>query len=465
MAEFNKEQETQKFKTAITDFFGITEGGEIKAGGITATAKHVMNAIFEFVQASAKDMDITGFEISSAGIGITFDLAKGYIETTLDGRDRSGASPELYARPDIHFFKLLAKGLVTGAADLIIGKKVKAVNNKMPTIIKTKINFIKNLLISNLTSKTFDAFFGSQLVTIDFTKDRNSTEVLERKYIIQDNLKQSLKHYWSDIKSDINSLQRVIIKTDDSGGNIIYYEDMEKDGNLDNTYEFPTNNKTHLLEFLKRFDVGYERDEKNPVHIKLSSKKQLITNYYANYGAGASKIESDLVSKNESIRQSARYSLKELKGYTLQGDNLNIKEYEDLKIYSNKHMDSRLEFFHAVIRDEIAKVSHTEKDKRYNTYYDSKTNTFLWNTNGTFTPAKKIVFVDGKYSSSASGKYDIFGYSNPDTINLTKNADNVYAELGLGSDTITTGSGNDTIYTNADIDDEFDTEDKNTLIQ
>ena len=253
-------------------------------------------------------------------------------------------------------------------------------------------------------------------------------------------------------------MQRVIIKTDDSGGNIIYYEDMEKDGNLDNTYEFPTNNKTHLLEFLKRFDVGYERDEKNPVHIKLSSKKQLITNYYANYGAGASKIESDLVSKNESIRQSAKYSLKELKGYALQGDNLNTKEYEDLKIYSSKHMDSRLEFFHAVIRDEIAKVSHTEKDKRYNTYTDTKTNTFLWNTNGTFTPAKKIVFVDGKYSSSASGKYDIFGYSNPDTINLTKNADNVYAELGLGSDTITTGSGNDTIYTNADIDDEFDKE-------
>lgn len=117
-----------------------------------------------------------------------------------------------------------------------------------------------------------------------------------------------------------------------------------------------------------------------------------------------------------------------------------------------------MEFFKAVIKDKIAEISHTEKDKRYNTYTDTKTNTFLWNTNGTFTPAKKIVFVDGKYSSSASGKYDIFGYSNPDTINLTEYAGDIYAELGLGSDTITTGSGNDTIYTNADIDDEFDKE-------
>ena len=80
----------------------------------------------------------------------------------------------------------------------------------MPTIVKTKINFIKNLLISNLTSKTFDAFFGSQLVTIDFTENKDNSEVLQRKYIIQDNLKGSLEHYWKDIKSDIKSLQRVI---------------------------------------------------------------------------------------------------------------------------------------------------------------------------------------------------------------------------------------------------------------
>lgn len=30
----------------------------------------------------------------------------------------------------------------------------------------------------------------------------------------------------------------------------------------ENTYEFPISNEKHLLEFLKRFDVGYERDEK-----------------------------------------------------------------------------------------------------------------------------------------------------------------------------------------------------------
>ncbi|WP_018713952.1 calcium-binding protein [Campylobacter ureolyticus] len=463
MTEFNKEQETQKFKTAITDFFGITEGGEIKAGGITATAKHVMNAIFEFVQASAKDMDITGFEISSAGIGITFDLAKGYIETTLDGRDRSGASPELYARPDIHFFKLLAKGLVTGTADFFIDKKVKLAGEKLPKIVRTQFSFLKNLSISQITSKTFDTFFGSQYVTIDFTKDRKSSEVLERKYIIQDNLKQSLKHYWSDIKSDINSLERVIIKTDDSGGNIIYYEDMEKDGNLDNTYEFPTNNKTHLLEFLKRFDVGYERDEKNPVHIKLSSKKQLITNYYANYGAGASQIMGDLT--NEKLKHSAQHCLKELVGYTLLGNELNLIEYEDLDIYSNKHLDARVNFFSNL----ITKETKYGEDKTHTYYLDTKTNkhTGRLNSGGDLLRVYNSmnIFVDGSYSLSQNQKnnrkINIFGYSGNDSISLNIK-DNAYIEAGLGSDTITTGSGNDTIYTNADIDDRFDNEDKNT---
>ena len=431
-----------------------------------------MNAIFEFVQASATDMDITGFEISSAGIGITFDLAKGYIETTLDGRDRSGASPELYARPDIHFFKLLAKGLVTGTADFFIDKKVKLAGEKLPKIVRTQFSFLKNLSISQITSKTFDAFFGSQLVTIDFTKDRNSTEVLERKYIIQDNLKQSLKHYWSDIKSDINSLQRVIIKTDDSGGNIIYYEKYNMHGedinknSYKNTYEFPTNNKTHLLEFLKRFDVGYERDEKNPVHIKISNPRRLITNYYANYGTGASQIIGDLKYNGNdkryiAFKHSAQHCLKELVGYTLLGNELNLIEYEDLDIYSNKHLDARVNFFSNL----ITKETKYGEDKTHTYYLDTKTNkhTGRLNSGGDLLRVYNSmnIFVDGSYSLSQNQKnnrkINIFGYSGNDSISLNIK-DNAYIESGLGSDTITTGSSNDTIYTNADIDDEFDKE-------
>ncbi|MCI6642073.1 MULTISPECIES: hypothetical protein, partial [Campylobacter] len=70
------------------------------------------------------------------------------------------------------------------------------------------------------------------------------------------------------------------------------------------------------------------------------------------------------------------------------------------------------------------------------------------------------IFVDGSFNSLniKSAKYNIFGYSKGDNITISKNANDIYAELGEGSDTITTGSGNDTIYTNADIDDEFDKE-------
>ncbi|WP_309137413.1 calcium-binding protein, partial [Campylobacter ureolyticus] len=240
------------------------------------------------------------------------------------------------------------------------------------------------------------------------------------------------------------------------------------DGEL-NTFEFRQGrDESKIISVLKR--ISYINDKNGDiVHIaKDGTPQKLIVNYYANYGAGASNIYDDLridpiSDKLKAIKYSAKYCLKELKGYALYGGFSSVSEYDDLNIYSNKHKDSRLEFFKAVIRDKIAEISHTKKDKRYNTYTDTKTNTFLWNTNGTFAPAKKIVFVDGKYSSSASGKYDIFGYSNPDTINLTEYAGDVYAELGLGSDTITTGSGNDTIYTNADIDDRFDNEDKNTI--
>lgn len=268
--------------------------------------------------------------------------------------------------------------------------------------------------------------------------------------------------------SDMQTLDRVIFTRYGTPVELIYHKFYNwRTKEIPNTFEFRAGSgDDKIISVLRRID--YPKEGKGAYLKTGNNPQKLLTNYYANDGSGANSLIRDLEYKGSdkdkiAIRQSARYSLKELKGYTLQGDNLNIKEYEDLKIYSNKHMDSRLEFFHAVIRDEIAKVSHTEKDKRYNTYTDTKTNTFLWNTNGTFTPAKKIVFVDGKYSSSASGKYDIFGYSNPDTINLTKNADNVYAELGLGSDTITTGSGDDIIYTNVNTEDGgVDTEDKNT---
>ena len=315
-------------------------------------------------------------------------------------------------------------------------------------------------------------FLENHRITIDY-KDINSNTTQERKYILYKAnpiFDKALGSAWDKISADMQTLDRVIFTRDEAPVEFIYHKKYKNkdDGEL-NTFEFRQGrDESKIISVLKR--ISYINDKNGDiVHIaKDGTPQKLIVNYYANYGAGASNIYDDLridpiSDKLKAIKYSAQYCLKELKGYALDEGFSSVSEYDDLNIYSNKHKDSRLEFFKAVIRDKIAEISHTKKDKRYNTYTDTKTNTFLWNTNGTFAPAKKIVFVDGKYSSSASGKYDIFGYSNPDTINLTKNADNVYAELGLGSDTITTGSGDDTIYTNANIDDEFDNETSSTV--
>lgn len=67
-----------------------------------------------------------------------------------------------------------------------------------------------------------------------------------------------------------------------------------------------------MLEFLKRFESNYV------AHIKLGGDKvrKLLVNYYANYGANAGRVKSDLKNKDdEAIRLAAAHCLKELKGY------------------------------------------------------------------------------------------------------------------------------------------------------
>ncbi|MCZ6158847.1 hypothetical protein, partial [Campylobacter ureolyticus] len=122
--------------------------------------------------------------------------------------------------------------------------------------------------INNALNAIWGSLIGPHIMTIDFKKQENG-KVLERKYISEGNFKDTISHNWSDIfgvdiKSDINSLRRVIIQTTDSGGNIIYYRNYGKnnDGPL-HTYEIPSGSKAHLLEFLKRFESNYI------AHIKL----------------------------------------------------------------------------------------------------------------------------------------------------------------------------------------------------
>lgn len=451
------------------DYFGINSPEGIleyvtSLFGSVASSLHKSGVDgLEYASKVKQYLYTNAFDIKAGGVVFAIDLAAKTMRLKDTSLDYSGATKGLIPYPDKNYLGKVIQVAGTTGVSLALGLLVPG-GVVAATIASGAIN--------NALNAIWGSLIGPHIMTIDF-KEQENGKVLERKYISEGNFKDTISHNWSDIlgvdiKSDINSLRRVIIQTTDSGGNIIYYRnedtDVNKNGPL-HTYEIPSGSKAHLLEFLKRFESNYV------AHIKLGvdEVRKLLVNYYANYGANAGRVESDLKipksnnTDTEAIRQAAAHCLKELKGYALDEGFSSVSEYDDLNIYSNKHKDSRLEFFKAVIRDKIAEISHTEKDKRYNTYTDTKTNTFLWNTNGTFTPAKKIVFVDGKYSSSASGKYDIFGYSNPDTINLTKNADNVYAELGLGSDTITTGSGDDIIYTNVNTEDGgVDTEDKNT---
>ena len=453
------DETAQTFTSKMTDFFGITENGEIKGGGVTAALKHMLNAVFEGIQTVAEGADLKYFKIVTAGIGVAFDITKGTIETTIDGRNRSGASPELYARPDIHLLKLLFKGLVTGTADLIIGSKLKIPGESTGGKIKVfSFAMSKSLAISEITGKTFDHFFGSQYATIDFTESKEGKKVLERKYLVQDTLENSLRHYWSDIERDMRSLNRVIVTAEDlNKSNIIYYKENDKQPILNDTlylekWDGSSKDEYSLISFLKRFGTDFlpniKRGNQDP------KPKKLVTNYFANSGSGAGRITIDL--KNDDKKIAAAYALETLKGYALEEDTPK-KEYVNLDMYSKEHIEARANFLRNLIKVDLGQGGSDAF------YLDTKTNKQIGSVasgNGSIGTYNRMnVFVDGQYSFRelirTNRTTKVFGYSNDDTIKLNVR-DDVYIESGLGSDTITTGSGKDAIYTNAAIDPEYD---------
>lgn len=395
----------------------------------------MLNAVFEGIQTVAEGVDLKYFKIFTAGIGVTFDITKGTIETTIDGRNRSGANPELYAKPDIHFLKLLFKGLVTGTADLIIGSKLKISGESTGGKIKVfSFAMSKNLAISEITGKTFDHFFGSQYATIDFTESKESKKVLERKYLVQNTLENSLRHYWSDIERDMRSLNRVIVTAEDlNKNNIIYYKVKPNDEKLNNTlylekWDGSSKDKYSLISFLKRFGTDFLPKIKRGGYDK--APKELVTNYFANFGAGASRVSSDLnlpkgTKKNNQLKLAAAYALETLKGYAIKGD-APQKEYMNMDIYSVKHKQTRAKLF---TENTLRKIGINSSDNNF--YYDGLNNVILKNLtkdgqssleydeanmfiNGSCMPKIK----DNKLGVFTSTKrVNIFGYSNNDTIN------------------------------------------------
>ncbi|QKF71150.1 calcium-binding protein [Campylobacter geochelonis] len=310
---------------------------------------------------------------------------------------------------------------------------------------------IPNLITSNHT------------ITVEY-RDKNSNDIKERKYILYNatDFDTSLSSEWRNISSDMNTLDRVIFTRNDTPVEFIYHKRYKnkKDGQL-NTFEFRQGrDEKKIVSVLKR--IGYPINNNKIAHMTFSKgeePKQLIANYYANYGAGASSVMSDLDNSDKALQQAAAYALENLKGYALAGD-ISKKEYINIENYSDNHLNDRANF----LKLRVQELTGSAGIYRNTHYYDTKENISAGDKNTIYNEkVDKVVFITGDYTDSRSlfGKKRFYGYSDDNTI-ISSDDIGVYIESGLGCDTITTGDGNDIIYTNAKIDDGNDKEDSNT---
>ncbi|WP_165589855.1 hypothetical protein, partial [Campylobacter geochelonis] len=310
---------------------------------------------------------------------------------------------------------------------------------------------IPNLITSNHT------------IAVEY-RDKNSNDIKERKYILYNatDFDTSLSSEWGNISSDMNTLDRVIFTRNDTPVEFIYHKEYYPNKIIKNVFEFRQGrDEKKIVSVLKR--IGYPINNNKIAHMTFSKgeePKQLIANYYANYGAGASSVMSDLeykgnIDKFIKLKQAAAYALENLKGYALAGDKP-ISEYNDsLAIYSDNHLNDRANF----LKLRVQELTGSAGIYRNTHYYDTKENISAGDKNTIYNEkVDKVVFITGDYTDSRSlfGKKRFYGYSDDNTI-ISSDDIGVYIESGLGCDTITTGDGNDIIYTNAKIDDGDDT--------
>ncbi|PSM51229.1 calcium-binding protein [Campylobacter blaseri] len=314
-------------------------------------------------------------------------------------------------------------------------------------------------------------------------KDKITNELKERKYILY-----KFTNYYDGISNDIISdiknlaLDRVIVGSDkgeDKKADIVFYKKYTVD-NSKNTFELRNGSGDEvLIPFLARIDFPYKNKEAHIAFSKGKNAEKIIVNYYANFGANASRVLSDirLSGKGNDInamREAAKYSLQYLKGYATE-KHREATEYQNLDIYSDRHKNARVEFFTKFVKEQAKNQREFSSPIHYVDINHGKTLSAGSLTQGSIGNQEfnsVNVFVNGSYTQQLPTKnLSIFGYSDNDTINagiknissiIGEYSNNVYVEGGLGSDTITTGSGNDTIYTNAAIKDEFDKEKENT---
>ncbi|WP_181000938.1 hypothetical protein, partial [Campylobacter concisus] len=171
----------------------------------------------------------------------------------------------------------------------------------------------------------------------------------------------------------------------------------------------------NLVRFLKRFDTDFLPKIKRGN--QDAKPKQLIANYFANFGSGAGRITIDLKNDDKKLNLAAAYALETLKGYVLEGDTPK-KEYMNLDMYSKEHIEVRANFLRNLIKVDVGQGGSDAF------YLDTKTNKQIGSiasgNGGIGTYNRMNVFVDGQYSFREPIRTNrttkVFGYSNNDTI-------------------------------------------------
>lgn len=410
--------------------------------------------------------------ISIVGKGVvwTIDTVGNAIEyhklpVDLSGSSIDDGNKNLYPDIEKNSFIFLLKSILGEEIETVTFAKVLKWAGRIVGDLDDTMEELGNMITKTIDFEEFDissAFLRNHAIIVNY-KDINTNAIKERKYILYKSDKifdYALNTVWNEVKADMDNLDRVIFTRNDTPIEFIWHNKYYQKPKYDKTLEFRNGkgaNEEKVISVLKRVDRNYIEY----LQFANGDPKELLANYYANYGVGA----GDIINEIGDNKEVPAYALKNLKGYVLKdemNDGKGTTEYLNRELYSEKHLNARANFFETFIKMKTMKekidfgsgFNDIEPVKTKISYMDTATGEFIQANDG--FPIKNIVFVNGDYETKV-GRAEIYGYSDDNKITATRG--DVYVEGGLGSDTITTGSGDDTIYTNAAIDDEYDSED------
>lgn len=338
-AEYIADKSTEYFNSLVDILKGLGSNDPITA------AKGATNAFITSLEIALDSNILTKDEadakfkkIQLKGIGVFVDGKFAIIDVLnascqfkkspidLTGSSIDDGNDKLYHSIDDHYLKFLFKRVFGNVIDLVIS-----------IIPQTRLLTLLN--IADSTTK-------NHIINVDY-KDKKSNTTQERKYILYKAnpiFDKALGSVWGKISSDMQIYDRVIFTRDETPVEFIYQKQYYQNNNIKNVFEFRQGRDEYkIISVLKRINYPTDKKEAHLSFGKDDNPKKLITNYYANYGEGASRVLSDLkYNENDkryiAIKHSAQHCLRELVGYTLKSDNPKISEYEDLKKYSDKHM-------------------------------------------------------------------------------------------------------------------------------